>query len=70
MAVMKKRAEIAPLHGRSILELVKKEMVETHSDLLVYEWSIRTVYDTLKNSVGIINAQHILLLHEFSEGIG
>ena len=69
MAIMEKRTEITPLHGRGILKLIQKEMVETDSYLLIYERSIRSVDNTLEYCVRIIYAQHILLLHNIIEGI-
>ena len=55
LALMKQRAEIAPLHTGSILELVKKEMFITDSQLLIHERSIRTVDYVTKNRIGIID---------------
>ena len=40
-------------------------MVISDSYLLVYEWSVRLVYDTSEDGVRIIQTQYILLLHQF-----
>jgi hypothetical protein len=42
-AFMKQRAEIAPLHSGRILELIQKEMLVTHTQLLIHERSIRPI---------------------------
>ena len=67
LALMKQRAEIAPLHTGSILELVKKEMFITDSQLLIHERSIRTVDYVTKNRIGIIDTENILFLHQLLE---
>ena len=51
VAVVEKRTEIGPLHLGRILKLIKKEMVEPHSKLLIHERSIGPVYDIAQDSV-------------------
>ena len=53
----------------SVLELVQKEMVISHTELLVYERCIAAVDDASQNGIGIVNAHHVLLLHKLIEGI-
>ena len=67
LAVVKQRVEVLPLNMGRILELIQKEVLETHSKLLIYERCIRPVDYILEYSVGIIDAQNILLLHYLLE---
>ena len=59
--------EIIPLHTRSILKLIQKEVFIPHSKFFIDKRCIRSINDLSKNRIGIINAEHILFLHQFLE---
>ena len=42
-------------------------MLEAHSEFLVDERSVRAVDDVTQDHVGVVDAQHILLLHQRAE---
>ena len=67
IAVGKKRMEVVPLDAGSILKLIQEEVVEPDTYLFINERSIATVNDTAQNSIGIIQAHDILLLHQIVE---
>ena len=65
--VLDERAEIVPLNPGRVLKFVQQKMLEPHSQLLVDERSVRAVDYIPQNHVGIVQTQHILLLHQRTE---
>ena len=70
LTVLQKRAEISPLHFGSVLKLIQKKMFESYSQFLINERSIRTINDVPEKSIRIIDAKHILFLHQFLKSSG
>ena len=67
LAVGDQRAEVVPLHGRCILELVQKEILVADAQFLVDERGVGTVDDIAQNGIGVIDAEDILLFEEEGE---
>ena len=65
--ILDERSEIVPLNPGGVLELIQEEMLETHSQLLVDERSVRAVDYIPQNHIGIVQTQHVLLLHQSTE---
>ena len=67
LAVFEQRAEILPLDGRGILELVEKEILETHAQFLIDEGGVASVDDIAENLVRIVDAEDVFLALEVGE---
>ena len=68
IAFLQQRQEIHPLYIGGVLELVQQEMLETYAHLLVHERRIAASYDVLEDSVGVVQAHHVLLPEQGVEG--
>ena len=69
LTVEQEGAEILPLDHRSVLEFVEEEILETDAQFLINERSVRPVDDVFQDSIGVVDADDVLLPLKVGEGL-